>query len=66
MVQCSFNTTDVHFHEETQFATTFLVGTWGPKDSVSIRLQRGTAVDIAGQGAGFEEAIRLSKCEFPR
>lgn len=66
VIQCSFQTSDFHFREETQFGNTLLVATWGPKDTISIRLQRGTAVDIAGQGGGWDETVRLNKCEFPK
>jgi hypothetical protein len=65
-LQCSFRTNDVRFREEKQFNAQFLIATPRENDAVPIKLQRGSAVDISGMCDGWEETVRLSRCEFAR
>ena len=53
------------YREEKQFNTTFLVAT--ERDgNVSGRVQVGQSVDVSGQCDGFEDVVKLSKCELAR
>jgi hypothetical protein len=53
------------FREEKQFNTTFLVIT--ERDgSVSARIQSGQTLDVAGQCEGFDDVVKLAKCELAR
>ena len=64
-VQCAFNSGDVRCREEKQFNNTFLVISNKSGDTVA-RLQIGQSADIRGTCEGFEEIVRLSKCEVAR
>jgi hypothetical protein len=53
------------FREEKQFNTTFLVIT--ERDgSVSARIQSGQTLDVTGQCEGFDDVVKLAKCELAR
>jgi hypothetical protein len=63
-VQCAFNG-DARCREEKQFNTTFLIVT-GKDGEQPARLQTGQTVDIRGTCEGFEEVVRMTKCEIAR
>lgn len=65
-IQCSFRTNEVRFREEKQFNAQYLIATPRDNESVPIKLQRGSAVDISGMCDGWDETVRLSRCEFSR
>jgi len=63
-VQCAFNA-DVRCREEKQFNTTFLVVS-GKEGEPPARVQTGQTIDIRGTCDGFEETVRMTKCEIAR
>ena len=64
-VGCKFASGVLHFREEKQFNTNTLVISDKGGDTVA-RLQAGSAVTIQGTCDGFEDVVRLSKCEVAR
>jgi hypothetical protein len=64
-IQCGFSTADFRFREEKQFNSQFLVVT-GKDIETPLRLQRGSAVDVAGTCAGWDEFVRLTRCQFQK
>jgi hypothetical protein len=63
-VACAFNTGKYRFREEKQFNSNYLVIT--EKAEVVARVQAGQTMDIQGVCDGFEETVKLSKCEIVR
>ena len=35
-------------------------------DSAPVRLQRGSAIDVSGTCTGWDEAVKMNKCEFAK
>ena len=65
-VQCSLSTSNFRFRDEKgSFGATSLVITTKDGES-TVKLQKGQAVDIRGVCDGFDEVVRLGKCEMPR
>lgn len=65
-VQCAFSTENYRFREEQQFNNTFLVVTSRGNDNASVRWQKGQTAEIRGVCDGFDEAVRVTKCEIVR
>ncbi len=64
-VQCSFPASDFRFREENQFSGSFLV--INSKDYPSgLRVQKGQTLDIRGTCEGWDELVKLSKCDLPK
>jgi hypothetical protein len=61
-ISCSFNTGKLRFREERQFNTNTLVVL--DKAEVVARVQVGQSLDIQGVCDGFEDTVRLSRCEI--
>ena len=55
----------MHFREEKQFNTNTLVVSDRGGETLA-RLQAGSMVNIQGTCDGFEDVVRLSKCELAR
>jgi hypothetical protein len=64
LVQCSFAASDFRFREEKQFNSTTLVISSKADESAVLRLQKGQAAEIRGVCEGWDEMVRLSKCDF--
>lgn len=64
-VQCSFSGGESRFREEKGGSNIQLLVITG-KDGETIRLQKGSSVDVRGTCDGWDEAVRLSKCEIAR
>ncbi len=66
-VQCTFPAGGNRFREERgNFNATVLVITGKDNDAGSVRLQKGTAIDVRGVCEGWDEVVRLGKCEIPK
>ena len=63
-VQCAFNG-DARCREEKQFNTSFLIIS-GRDGEPPSRLQSGQTIDVRGTCDGFEEVVRMTKCEIAR
>jgi hypothetical protein len=63
-IACSFNTGSLRFREEKQFNVTFLVIT--DRNEIVARVQTGQSLDVQGTCDGFEDTIRLSRCDIVR
>ena len=63
-IACLFNTGNLRFREEKQFNTSFLVIM--DRNEIVARVQAGQTLDIQGTCDGFEDTVRLSKCEIVR
>jgi hypothetical protein len=61
---CFFNTGNFRFREEKQLNTSYLVIL--DRNEIIARIQVGQSIDIQGTCEGFEEMVRLSKCEIVR
>ena len=65
-IQGAFSTADYRCREEQQFNNTFLTLASRNNENVSIRWQKGQTAEIRGVCDGFDETVRLTKCEFVR
>lgn len=66
-VQCSFLAGENRFREErAAFNTPVLVITGKDNDAGAIRLQKGSPLDVRGVCEGWDEVVRLGRCEIPR
>ena len=65
-IQCAFSTADYRFREEQQFNNTFLTVASRNNENVSVRWQKGQTAEIRGVCEGFDETVRLTKCEIAR
>jgi hypothetical protein len=63
-VQCSFSTSDFRFREDQQFNTSVLVVTSKTDEAAVVRLQKGQSVEIRGTCEGWDEMVRIGKCEI--
>jgi hypothetical protein len=63
-VQCAFNLSQWRFREDKLGAGTFLVLT--AKDGGEVRIPRGQQVDILGDCTGWDELVKLAKCDVSR
>lgn len=64
-VQCAFSTGEFRFREEKQFANTILVVS-SKEDPAGVRVQKGQTIDIKGVCDGWDEVVKLNKCDFAR
>ncbi len=64
-VTCAFPVGEYRFREEKQFTQILVVST-KDNDPPPLRLQRGSAVDVVGTCAGWEDTVRLNRCEFAK
>ena len=64
-VQCAFHAGENRFREEKAGANVSLLVITG-KDGDTVRLQRGSAIEVRGVCEGWDEAVRLAKCEIAR
>ncbi len=63
-VQCAFNLSMWRYREDKIAAGTFLVLI--AKDGSEVRLGRGLQVDILGDCTGWDEMVKLTKCDVSR
>jgi len=65
-VQCTFTVGDFRFREEQQFNNTILIITPKGNENGAVRIQKGGTAEIRGMCDGFEEVVKLSKCDVAR
>lgn len=65
-VQCAFSTAEYRFREEQQFNNTFLIVTAKGGEGSAVRWQKGQSADIRGVCEGFDDVVRLGKCDVVR
>lgn len=63
-VQCNFSLSQWRYREDRLAAGTFLVLIG--KDGVEVRIPRGQQVDILGDCVGWDEMVKLVKCDVSR
>jgi phage gp45-like len=63
-VMCSFNLTQWRYREDRVGAGNILVLI--PKDGTEVRMAKGAQIDILGDCAGWDEMVKLTKCDVPR
>ena len=63
-VQCNFNLSQWRYREDKLAAATYLV--LSGKDAGEVRLGKGLAVDILGDCTGWDEMVKLNKCDVSR
>lgn len=63
-VQCDFSAADQRLREEKAYTILSLVITG--KDGESIRVHKGSGLDIRGVCQGWDEAVHLTNCEIAR
>jgi hypothetical protein len=61
---CSFNLTQWRYREDRVGAGNILVLI--PKDGTEVRMAKGAQTDILGDCAGWDEMVKLTKCDVPR
>jgi hypothetical protein len=64
-VQCTFAGGDHRFREE-KGAYNLPVLVIADKDGDAVRVQKGTAIEVRGICEGWEDAVRIAKCEIAR
>ena len=63
-VLCSFSLTQWRYREDR--ASTGVVLVLIPKDGTELRVPKGGPMDILGDCTGWDEMVKLSKCDIPR
>ena len=63
-IACLFDTGNLRFREEKQFNTTQLLVI--DRNEIIARVQVGQSLDVQGLCDGFQDTVRLSKCEIVR
>jgi len=63
-VLCSFNLTQWRYREDRGGTGVILVLT--PKDGTEVRVAKGGQMDILGDCTGWDELVKLTKCDVPR
>ena len=63
-VQCAFNLSQWRYREERSGPNTILVLI--PKDGSEVRTAKGQQMDILGDCTGWDEMVKLAKCDVPR
>jgi len=63
-IACSFDTGNLRFREEKQFNTSYLLVI--DHNEIIARVQAGQSLDVQGTCDGFQDTVRLSKCEIVR
>lgn len=64
-VQCSFHSGDNRFREEKGGYNVSLLVITG-KDGETVRVQKGSSLDVRGVCEGWSDAVQLTKCEIAR
>ena len=65
-VQCAFSTNDHRIREDKQLNNVALVVSPKNDEAAAVRFQKGQTAEIRGICDGFEEFVRLTKCELVR
>ena len=63
-VLCSFNLAQWRYREDRSGSGAFLVLI--PKDGGEVRVAKGGQMDILGDCTGWDEMVKLTKCDIPR
>ncbi len=63
-VQCSFNLAQWRYREDRSASAIILVLI--PKDGGEVRISKGSQMDILGDCTGWDEVVKLTKCDVPR
>jgi hypothetical protein len=63
-VQCAFNLAQWRYREDRAGPNTILVLI--PKDGSEVRTAKGQQMEILGDCTGWDELVKLSKCDVPR
>ena len=63
-VLCSFNLAQWRYREDRASSGSFLVLI--PKDGGEVRVAKGGQMDILGDCTGWDEMVKLTKCDVPR
>ena len=63
-VQCSFNIALWRYREDRTASGLILVLL--PKDGGEVRMAKGAQIDILGDCTGWDEMVKLTKCDVPR
>ena len=63
-VQCSFNLAQWRYREDRTTSSSVLVLI--PKDGTEVRILKGQQIDILGDCNGWDEMVKLTKCDVPR
>jgi len=63
-VQCSFNLAQWRYREDRSTSAVILVLI--PKDGSEVRTAKGSQMDILGDCTGWDEVVKLTKCDVPR
>jgi hypothetical protein len=63
-IACSFDTGNLRFREEKQYNTNYLLVF--DRNEIIARVQAGQSLDVQGTCDGFQDTVRLSKCEIVR
>lgn len=64
-VQCVFPVGETRFREEKGSYNVQLLAVTG-KDGDTVRLQKGSTLEVRGTCEGWDEVVRLSRCEIPQ
>ncbi len=62
--QCSFSTAKWRYREDRVGANTFLVLI--PREGNELRIAKGGAIDVLGDCLGWDEMVKLTKCDVAR
>ena len=65
-MQCALPVGELRIREERQFNNTFLVISPKDNDNGTVRIQRGQTLDLRGTCEGWDETVRLAKCDLGR
>lgn len=65
-VQCSFSVPEFKFREEKQFNNVISIIAPKGDENAALRWQKGQTVEIRGVCEGFDEVVRLTKCDLAR
>ena len=65
-VQCGFLAGDHRFREERAAINTPVLVIIGKDDAGTVRLQKGSSFDVRGVCEGWDEVVRLARCEVVR
>lgn len=63
-ISCAFDNGNLRFREEKQFNTSSLLVI--DRNEIVARVQAGQSLDVQGTCDGFQDTVRLSKCEIVR
>ena len=63
-VQCAFNLAQWRYREDR--AASGMVLVLIPKDGGEVRVSKGSQMDILGDCTGWDEMVKLTKCDVPR